>query len=240
MNKKTIAFIGHYAPHETIYRETLNYLERFPDVELKLISGAVPPFPKSVHEITLDYLMNYAPHIDEPFFKAMEGAQKQGFMAAVTASFGDFGTGQAQKKLSIPCIGMAWANYTKARDLAGTFSVLHTHIIETVDFTAKQVELYGFSDTCVSVEHLDVDIYQWLAANKRPDLKELAVQTLPTVKRCAGKGAKAVVIGCGSPDLSKFANILNELSIKEYSTQVLAPIDTAIQVARDSLVERQS
>ena len=234
-DEKKIAYIGHYAVDQPVFRETLRYLEGFPDVALRLASGTLPSFPTTVSEITIDYLLKYATEVDEPFFEAMKAAEKEGFKAAVTASFGDFGVARARAELSIPCIGMAWANYAKAREVGGTFSVFHTHIPETLDFAFQQLQVYGFSDYCASVELFDVDIYRWLATGEKPDLGQLAHAALPLVRKCMEKGARAIVIGCGSPDLSIFAQALNDFALKEYGIPVLAPIATAIQVARDML-----
>ena len=65
------------------------------------------------------------------------------------------------------------------------------------------------------------------------DFDELITIALPLVKRSAEKGAKVMLIACGSPELSEFAPKLNEVSTKAYDVSVLASIDTGIETARE-------
>lgn len=240
--KKRILYVAHSLPDEYVYRDTAHYLERFPDVDIRSAlqyadKKASFPFPKSVKDVTLELMMKFGPTYDQPFLKAFEEAEKEGYGALVVPSYCDPGIAVARGKISIPCVGLAWAGYTKARTMGGKFSILHNHLPEVIPLFSTQVGAYGFSEDLVSIEHFDVDVYQWLANEEKPDFDELITIALPLVKRSAEKGAKVMLIACGSPELSEFAPKLNEVSMKAYDVSVLASIDTGIETARELMKE---
>jgi Asp/Glu/hydantoin racemase len=241
-NKK-ILFLAHCLPDDYVYKDTARYLERFPDVELtsasKYADKPFPHFPRSYKELTFEEIAKFGPVYDQPFLDAMQAAEREGYGAVATPSYGDPGVALARGKVSIPCVGMAWAGYTKAREVGGKFSVLHNHLPELIPLFSTQIGAYGFSENLVSIEQFDVDVYQWLANEEKPNYNELVGIALPLVKRSVEKGAKVMLIACGSPELSEFAPILDKVTMKEYNIPVLTSIDTVIDVARKLMKERE-
>ncbi|MBF0546960.1 MAG: hypothetical protein HQM08_21140 [Candidatus Riflebacteria bacterium] len=237
MNFNKILFLAHSNPTEYVFEDTRNYLKRFHDVEIKSVfeHSNLAPFPKSVKEINLSYMAKFGPLYESPFFNAMLDAEKSGYGAAVVASWGDPAIGRAVKELKFPVVGLAWANYKKASELYGKFSILHTHLPELMDFNKMQVEMYGFQGNLVSSEHLDLDVYEWLNKKTKPDYQFLAENTLPIVEKCAEKGAKSLLIACGSPELSEFAQVLDNEVKNKFGIRVLTPLDTMIETARERI-----
>jgi Asp/Glu/hydantoin racemase len=241
MNKeKTILYLNHSKPGSYWWGEFLRYIKRFPDVEMRPISEDPGPFPTSVEELTVEFLKKEMDSsLERDFFGGMEKAEREGYGAAFTASSGDFGFMEARQRLSIPCIGMGWANFKKAIELGGRFSILHNHGPATLPYTAHLAERYGFSGNVVSIEEFKVDVYALAAREEKADLGQWMEVAMPLVQKCIEKGAKAFVIPCGSPDLSEFAAELNKVTMEKYGIPVLPPIDTVVNVAREFIQKKR-
>ncbi|MBF0408846.1 MAG: hypothetical protein HQM10_15975 [Candidatus Riflebacteria bacterium] len=237
MSSSKILFLAHSSPTEYVFKDTCKYLQKFEDVEIKSVftKSDSPPFPKSVKDIDLGFMAKFGHMYESPFFNEMSDAEKHGYKAAVVASWGDPAILKASKELRFPVIGLAWANYHKASLLYKKFSILHTHLPELMGFNKMQVDMYGFSENLASSEHLDVDVYEWLNKKIKPDYKSLAEKSLPVVEKCAEKGAKALVIACGSPELSEFAPVLDEEIKSRFGIRVMTPLDTMIETAREKV-----
>ncbi len=167
-------------------------------------------------------------------------AEREGYGAVITTSFGDFGIAEGRQKLSIPCVGMAWANYKKAVELGGKISLLHNHGPGVLSFIVQTAESYGFSGDIVSVEDFKVDVYALAANEEQADFGEWMEIAMPTVKSCVEeKGTKTFIIPCGSTDLAEFAPILNEITMEKYGVPVLTPIDTVVNIAREFIQKKR-
>ena len=143
---------------------------------------------------------------------------------------------EARERYSIPYVGMGWASYREAVAIGGRFSHLHTHMAELITpISVQQIKAYGFFEQLVSVEYVDVDIYRCLAAEADPDFGQLLQIFSPKVKKAAEKGARAITIGCGSPEFSRLAHMLDAMAQEQYGVRVLPPIDTVVSVAREFL-----
>ena len=120
----------------------------------------------------------------------------------------------------------------------GPFTVFNNHIPETNEMTLKPIEDYGLAGNLASIENLDVDIFYHLGNNVPPDFDEWTKKAMPGVKSGVEKGAKVILIGCGSALIAKFAPKLNEVTMNEYNVPVLTPLDTLIEVTRKLVKER--
>jgi Asp/Glu/hydantoin racemase len=240
-NATTILYLAHSKPGSYIFEETARYLKTFPDVEIRGISEDGLPFPKCVEELTFMWLLKAMDHgLDRDFLAAVEKAERDGYGATTCASAGDFSLNEAKARLTIPYVGMGWASYWKAIQVGGKFTHFHTHMAELIaPVSVQQIAAYGFADKLVSVEYIDVDIYKCMAKHEEPNYEQLMEIFLPKVEKCAGKGARAITIGCGSPDLSRLARMLDEVALKKYDVRVLPPIDTVVNVARE-LMEKKA
>lgn len=242
MNKaNTTLYLAHSKPGSYVYRETEKYLERFPDVEIRGIAENPFPFPKSVEEITFLWLLKTMEFgLERDFLEAVQKAEQDGYGATACASAGDFSLSEAKEKCSIPYLGMGWANYWKAIEIGGKFSHFHTHMAELITpISVQQIKAYGFFESLVSVEYIDIDIYKYLEKEEEPNLENFIEIFMPKVKKCAEKGARAITIGCGSPELSKLAHMLNTIAMEKYGTRVLPAIDTVVNVAREFREKKQ-
>jgi Asp/Glu/hydantoin racemase len=239
-NAATILYLAHSKPGSYIFQETERYLKAFVDVEIRGISDDGLPFPTCVEELTFMWLLKAMDHgLEKDFFEAIERAERDGYGATACASAGDFALAEARAKLSIPYLGLGWASYWKATQIAEKFSHLHTHMAELIaPVSVQQIRAYGFLDRLVSVEYVDVDIYKCMAKHEEPDYDELMGIFLPKLEKCAAKGARAITIGCGSPDLSRLARMLNHIALDKYGVRVLPPIDTVVEVAREFMKKR--
>ena len=209
-------------------------------MEIRAIAEDPAPWPKSIDELTMNFLKQAMDSSwEEDFFREMQKAEQEGYGAAFTASGGDFGIMEARQKLSIPCVGMSWANFKKAIELGGKFSILHNHGPATLPFSAHLAERYGFSANVVSVEEFKVDVYALAAREEKADIGQWTEIAMPLVKKCVNNGAKAFVIPCGSPDLSEFAAELNKVTMEKYGFPVLPPIDTVVNVAREFIQKKR-
>lgn len=238
MNKAgKVLFLAHSRPGSHVFRQTAQYLEKFPDVEIRGIADDPGPFPQSVEEITLLYMLKAMDiGVERHFLAAIEQAQRDGYGAAACASAGDFACAEARERFSIPYIGMGWASYREAVAIGGRFSHLHTHMAELImPISIQQIKAYGFFEQLVSVEYVDVDIYRCIAAEADPDFGQLLQIFSPKVQKAAEKGARAITIGCGSPEFSRLAHMLDAMAREQYGVRVLPPIDTVVSVAREFL-----
>lgn len=242
MNKSnTTLYLAHSKPGSYLYKETTKYLERFSDVEIRGISENPISPPKFVEEMTFLWLLKAMESgVERDFLEAIQKAEQEGYGAAVCASIADFSLAEAKAKYSIPYLGMGWACYWKAIEIGGKFSHLHTHLAELMTpLSVQQIKTYGFSEKLVSVEYVDVDIYKYIAIEEEPNLDNFIEIFMPKIKACAEKGAKAITIGCGSPELSKLAHMLNTMAMQKYGVRVLPPIDTVVEVAREFRGKKQ-
>ena len=236
MNKADkVLFLAHSRPGSYVYRQTAQYLGRFPDVEIRGIADDPGPFPQNVEEITLLYMLKAMDTgVEQLFLAAVEQAQRDGFGAAACASAGDFACAEARERFAIPYIGMGWASYRKAVEIGGRFSHLHTHMAELiVPISVQQIQAYGFAEQLVSVEYVDVDIYRALATEADPDFGQLLQVFAPKIRKAADKGARAITIGCGSPEFSRLAHMLDDMAREQYGVRVLPPIDAVVETARE-------
>jgi Asp/Glu/hydantoin racemase len=243
MNKgNTILYLAHSQPGSYVYRQTAQYLERFPDVDIRGISETPHPFPKSVEEITILWLLKAMDiALDKEYLEAVGKAEKDGYGATACASAGDFSMAEAKEKYSIPYVGMGWASYWKAVEVGGRFTHLHTHMAELImPVSLQQIKAYGFLENLVSVEYVDVDIYKYIVKEEEPDLEEFVEIFMPSVTKGVEKGARAITIGCGSPDFSELAHMLNTITMEKYNIPVLPPIDTVVNVAREFMEKRHN
>ncbi|MBM5812431.1 MAG: hypothetical protein FJ191_10780 [Gammaproteobacteria bacterium] len=232
-----VLFLAHSRPGSYVFRQTAQYLERFPEVEIRAIADDPGPFPQSVEEITLLYMLKAMDiGVERHFLAAIGQAEREGYGAAACASAGDFACAEARERYSIPYVGMGWASYREAVAIGGRFSHLHTHMAELImPISIQQISAYGFREQLVSVEYVDVDIYRCLAAEADPDFGQLLQIFAPQVKKAAAKGARAITIGCGSPEFSRLAQLLDDMAREQYGVRVLPPIDTVVKVAREFL-----
>ena len=72
-----IIYIAHSSPDEPATAEARKYLARFPDVEMRIASADLHPFPTSVKEITLAFMMKFAPLYDPSFIEKMKEVEKE-------------------------------------------------------------------------------------------------------------------------------------------------------------------
>ena len=243
MNKAdTVLYLAHSKPGSYVYNETAKYLRQFPDVEIRGIAEDPGPFPKCVEEITLLYMLKAMDIGVERYFLAAIGqAEQEGYGSAACASAGDFAFAEARTRFSMPYAGMGWASYRKAIETGGRFTHFHTHMAELITpISIQQIKAYGFFEQLVSVEYVDVDIYKCIAAEEEPDFEQLLGVFAPKVRKAAEKGARAITIGCGSPDLSRLAHMLDAMATEKYGIRVLPPIDTVVSVARELMQHRQA
>lgn len=235
-----VLYLAHSKPGSYVFRQTAQYLERFPDVEIRGIADDPGPFPQSVEEITLLYMLKAMDiGVERHFLAAIEQAQRDGYGAAACASAGDFACAEARERFSVPYVGMGWASYREAVAIGGRFSHLHTHMAELITpISIQQIKAYGFIEQLVSVEYVDVDIYRCMAAEADPDFEQLIEIFSPKVKKAVEKGARAITIGCGSPEFSRLAHMLDAMAQEQYGVRVLPPIDTVVAVAREFIGAR--
>jgi Asp/Glu/hydantoin racemase len=139
------------------------------------------------------------------------------------------------RQLNMPVFGLAWANYKTAGQDYEKFSILHTHLPELMQYNRMQVDMYGFSQNYASSEHFDVDVYKWVHKQIKPNYSPLVQKALPLVERSAQHGARAVVIACGSPELSEFAALLDQETTREFGVKTLVPVDTMIKMAQRTI-----
>lgn len=242
MNRsEKVLFLAHSKPSSYVYRQTQAYLRKFPFVDIRAIAEEGLEFPKCVEELTVLWLFKAMDAgLEENFLKAVRQAQDDGYGAAASASAGDFSLAEAQSSLSIPYVGLAWASYWGAAHNFGRFSHFHTHMAELIaPVSQQQINAYGFASSLVSIEYIDVDIYSCLTRGEEPDYQRLLDTFVPKVQKVAALGAKAVTIGCGSPDLSHLAHLINEISVPKYGVRVLPPIDTVVEVAKSQIDEKR-
>jgi Asp/Glu/hydantoin racemase len=240
-NANTILYLAHSQAGSYVYGQTAQYLKKFPDVEIRSISDKPHPFPKSVDEITMLMLLKAMDlDIDRDYLEAVGRAERDGYGATACASNADFSMFEAREKFSIPYIGLGWASYRKAVEVGGKFTHLHTHMPELiVPLSTQMIKTYGFLENLVSVEYVDVDIYKYLVREEIPDLNKFVEIFMPPITKGVEKGARAITIGCGSPDFSELARMLNTLTMEKYNIPVLPPIDTVVQVARESIQKKK-
>jgi hypothetical protein len=105
--------------------------------------------------------------------------------------------------------------------------------------TEQRLKDLGFFENLISIEMFEVDVYQWMVEEKKPDYEDLVGVAMPLVRNAAKKGAQVVLFACASPDLSEFAEILNRATMKELGVPAQASMDTAIEAARKLISERQ-
>jgi Asp/Glu/hydantoin racemase len=213
-----------------------------PNVEIRSISDKPHPFPQSVDEITIFFLLKAMDlSIDRDYLEAVGKAEQDGYGAAACASNADFSMFEARKRYSIPYIGLGWASYWKAVEVGGRFTHLHTHMPELIaPLSVQMIKNYGFLENLVSVEYVDVDVYKYIVKEEEPDLAEFMEIFMPKVAKGVEKGARAITIGCGSPDFSELAHMLNTVTMQKYNIPVLPPIDTVVNVAREFMQKKQS
>jgi Asp/Glu/hydantoin racemase len=237
-----IVFVSHTPSNHYGFRNTAEYLKKFPEVDVwsaDRFSSAPLFVPKSVSELDLEYAKKYGGIIGEPLFKAYCEADRVGYGAAICPSWGDGGVDDARKKLSMPVVGMSLSGYTKAVQTYGRFSLLHNHLPEMAPRNEQRLKDLGFLENLVSTEMFDIDVYQWMVEEKKPNYDELVGVAMPLVRNAAKKGARAVLFACASPDLSEFAGVLNRVTMEELGIPAQASIDTAIEVARKIISERE-
>ena len=237
-----IVYVSHSPSNHYCFRNTVEYLKKFPDLDVWSAGrfSSTPLFvPKSVSELNLEYAAKYATIIGEPLFKAYCEAERVGYGAAVCPSWGDGGVDEARKKLSMPVVGMSLSGYTKAVQTYGRFSILHNHLPDMIPRFEQRLKDLGFFENLVSVEMFDVDVYQWMVEEKKPNYEELLSVAMPLVRNAAKKGARVVLFGCASPDLSEFSGILSRATMQELGVPTQASIDTAIEAAKKIIRDRQ-
>ncbi len=238
-NAKTIIFFAHSLEHEPAHKATAAYCRRFPDVEVRQVSNDLPPFPKSLEERKALNLEKWWPILDQYYFDAFKAAEKEGYGAAISASGADFGVRDAMDKLSIPVTSITYTGCLKARQLGKKFSVLTPQLM-SVSLIEKQMIDYGFTDLFLSAGHFDFgDTFGYLAGNITPDFDARKPVAMKSIYEAKKKGAELILLGCGSPDIQKFAPLLNEESLAKYDIPVLTPIDTAVEVARSMIAGRK-
>lgn len=237
-----IVYVSHIGSDTYGFRNTVEYLKKFPDVDVWSADRVTttPLFvPKSVAELNFEYAKKYATVVGEPLYKAYCEADRVGYGAAICPSWGDGGVDEARKKLSMPVVGMSLSGYTKAVQTYGRFSLLHNHLAEMIPRTEQRLKELGFFENLVSVEMFEVDVYQWMLEERKPNYEDLVSVALPLVRNAVKKGARAILFACASPDLSEFAGVLNRATMKELGVPAQASMDTAIEASRKLISERR-